>query len=287
MAKVSIGLPTLNGFEFIGDSLKCLQEQTFEDFEVAISDNGSTDGTSEICADFARRDKRFHHFRLEQTIPWLQNFTRVRDLLPAPYYMWRADDDLAAPNYLECLVRQLDQQPEADIAVAKIRRIIEEPVRTERVFELPYVPEEAGIERMRQLLLNCHPSWFYGLWRRETVVRDWDRVTERYQTLWASDHLALLPSILDGKVSLALDTEFIQRIKRPNPIYKLAPEKLLQARAKYEELAVEMMDCRDWPKYERRQANGIVQEHIKRCVARRPSIQRRFLKKIKSLIFLG
>ena len=285
VARVSIGLPTLNGAEFIAESLRCLQEQTFEDFEVAISDNGSTDGTSEICAEFARRDKRFHHFRLEQTIPWLQNFTRVRDLLQGPYFMWRADDDLAAPNHIESLVSHLDSEPNADLAVAKIRRIIEEPVRTERLFDLPQLPDGPHLARVKELTLNCHPSWFYGLWRRETVVRDWDLVVQRYETLWASDHLALLPSLLDGKVTLAFDTEFIQRIKRPNQIYRLDPEKLMQTRTKYKALAVEMLNARSWSADDRHQVEAILEQHIEQRVARKWAMRRRILKsKIKSLI---
>ncbi len=56
--RVSIGLPVLNGERFIGEAIESVLSQSFEDFELVISDNGSTDGTAAIrsavrCGGFA------------------------------------------------------------------------------------------------------------------------------------------------------------------------------------------------------------------------------------------
>ena len=269
MAKVHIGIPTLNGAAFIGECLACLANQTFQDFEVFISDNASTDGTSEICADFARRDARFHHMRAPATIPWANSFSRALDLTSAPYFMWRADDDLADADYLERLVEQLDAHPDAELAVAPILRVIDKPGGAQTLFDLPDADGLIGLERLERILLGCHPSWFYGLWRRESGRVHWGRVVERYPFLWASDHLALLPPILDNRVVFAPETHFIQRIKRAEQVYRLPPPELMRARAAYSAIAREMVRARPWATGEEAKVLSILERHIEKRVARK------------------
>ena len=52
---VSFGLPVRNGAPTIAQAIESVMAQTFEDWELVISDNRSTDGTSEICTSFERR----------------------------------------------------------------------------------------------------------------------------------------------------------------------------------------------------------------------------------------
>ena len=52
--QVSIGMPVYNGDQYIREALDSLLAQTFTDFELIISDNASTDRTSEICREYAR-----------------------------------------------------------------------------------------------------------------------------------------------------------------------------------------------------------------------------------------
>ena len=47
--RVSVGMPVYNGDNFLAEALDSLLAQTYRDFELIISDNGSTDGTAEIC----------------------------------------------------------------------------------------------------------------------------------------------------------------------------------------------------------------------------------------------
>ena len=44
--KVSIGLPVYNGSRYIAEAITSHLSQTFEDFELIVSDNASTDGTA-------------------------------------------------------------------------------------------------------------------------------------------------------------------------------------------------------------------------------------------------
>jgi glycosyltransferase involved in cell wall biosynthesis len=53
--RVSIGMPVYNGEELLPETLDSVLAQTFEDFEVVISDNTSTDATPKICRAHAKR----------------------------------------------------------------------------------------------------------------------------------------------------------------------------------------------------------------------------------------
>ena len=51
--KLIIGLPVYNGQKYLGRAIESHLSQSFGDFDLVISDNGSTDATPEICADYA------------------------------------------------------------------------------------------------------------------------------------------------------------------------------------------------------------------------------------------
>ena len=61
--RCSVALCTYNGARFIRESLESLLALDYPDFELIISDNGSTDQTPEICQEFAKRDPRISYHR--------------------------------------------------------------------------------------------------------------------------------------------------------------------------------------------------------------------------------
>ena len=66
--RVSIGLPVFNGEQFLPEAVDSLLRQTYSDFELVISDNGSTDCTETICRDYAAKDRRVRYYRGGQLI---------------------------------------------------------------------------------------------------------------------------------------------------------------------------------------------------------------------------
>ena len=57
-ARVAIGMPVLNGANFIRPALDSLLAQTYQDFTILVSDNASTDETVAIVEEYMRRDPR-------------------------------------------------------------------------------------------------------------------------------------------------------------------------------------------------------------------------------------
>ncbi|MPY91599.1 MAG: glycosyltransferase [Acidimicrobiia bacterium] len=98
---ISIGVPVYNGENFLEDALRSLQGQSFEDFEVVVSDNASTDATGDIAARFAAEDPRFRYLRNERNLGANPNYNRTFALARGEYFRWHAHDDVCEPKYLE------------------------------------------------------------------------------------------------------------------------------------------------------------------------------------------
>ena len=60
---VSIGIPVYNGEKYIREALDSVLAQTYQNIEVIISDNASTDRTQAICVDYSKRHPRINYFR--------------------------------------------------------------------------------------------------------------------------------------------------------------------------------------------------------------------------------
>jgi glycosyltransferase involved in cell wall biosynthesis len=111
--RVSIGLPVYNGEKYLASAFDSLLAQTFVDFELIISDNASTDHTTEICREYAASDSRIRYYREEvnQGAPW--NFNRVFQYARGEFFKWQAADDVVAPTLLERSVAMLEADPSA------------------------------------------------------------------------------------------------------------------------------------------------------------------------------
>lgn len=91
--QVSIGMPVFNGENLISEALDSLLCQTFEDYELIISDNASTDRTELICRKYASKDERIKYYRHNVNQGAAANFQFVLQEARSEYFMWASHDD--------------------------------------------------------------------------------------------------------------------------------------------------------------------------------------------------
>ncbi|MBE0391141.1 glycosyltransferase family 2 protein [Flavobacterium sp. PL002] len=107
--KVSIILATYNRAEYILESLKSIQNQTFHDWECLIIDDGGTDNTRELIAPILEADNRFKFYprttKYKKGLPGSRNYGL--DLAKGDYIIFFDDDDIAHPQNLELCVNEL------------------------------------------------------------------------------------------------------------------------------------------------------------------------------------
>ena len=126
MPRVSIGLPVYNGERFLKEAIESILSQTFQDFELIISDNASTDRTREICAAFVARDRRVRYFRNEVNLGAGKNYNRVFELSSGMYFKWAGHDDICVPDFLLKCINVLDRDPSIVLCYPKMIDIDEE-----------------------------------------------------------------------------------------------------------------------------------------------------------------
>ena len=110
--KVTIGVPVYNGEDYLAPALDALLAQTFDDFELIISDNASTDRSEDIARSYAARDCRVRYERSEVNRGCAWNHNRVFALARGRYFRWAAHDDHCAPTLLARTVELLDERPD-------------------------------------------------------------------------------------------------------------------------------------------------------------------------------
>ena len=117
--RVSIGMPIFNGEKYIKEALNSILAQTYQDFELVISDNASTDRTQQICLQYATKDSRIRYYRNEENLGAPRNFNRVFELSSGEYFKWAAYDDVIAPTFLQKCVSVLDNDPSVVLCHSK------------------------------------------------------------------------------------------------------------------------------------------------------------------------
>jgi glycosyltransferase involved in cell wall biosynthesis len=112
--RVSVGIPTYNRAATLGEAVQSILDQTFRDFELIISDNASTDGTSELVETF--RDPRIRYIRNSENLGMMLNFNLCFKSFKGIYCAFLGSDDYWLPGFLENAVEALESNPDAAIA---------------------------------------------------------------------------------------------------------------------------------------------------------------------------
>lgn len=168
---VSIGLPVYNGEKHLEKTLESLLGQTFQDFEIIISDNGSTDRTEEICRTWAGRDPRIRYLRSEENRGASWNYNRVFHEAGGTYFKWATDDDTLLPEWLEECVAVLDSRPDVVAAYTRVVEIDENDTILTYWDKYTDVTADDPVDRLRPVFSywRCFPA--VGLIRREALAR--------------------------------------------------------------------------------------------------------------------
>ncbi len=114
--RLSIGLPVFNGEDYLEEALEALLGQTYEDFELIVSDNASTDSTAGICHSYKKRDSRIRYFRQTTNIGIAPNHNFVFQQARGEFFKSASHDDLYARDLVERCIAALDEQPAVVLA---------------------------------------------------------------------------------------------------------------------------------------------------------------------------
>lgn len=169
--QVSIGIPVWNGEDYLEEAIRSVLSQDFDDLELIICDNASTDRTREIIADWAARDRRIVALANPRNLGAAPNYNRVFAAARGTYFKWLAHDDRLLPGYLARTVALLEARPEVVLCNALVE-YIDAAGRPIGIYDsgLARADDPSAVRRFAAMVLRSHSCVdFFGVIRREAM----------------------------------------------------------------------------------------------------------------------
>ncbi len=116
---VSVGLPVYNEAAHIRRTLESWLAQDYADFELIVADNASTDGTLEICREYAARDPRIKLIENAINIGASRNHKMVFEISRSEYFSWGGGHDRVAPGFLQQTLDLMQKNPEVVLCTVR------------------------------------------------------------------------------------------------------------------------------------------------------------------------
>ena len=162
--RVSVIIPAYNHEKFVAQAIESVLQQTFQDFEIIITDDGSSDNTARVIKKFSDPRIRFFAFENNRGACVVANIALQH--VQGEYVAILSSDDLFLPKKLETQVQFLDRHPEYGAVFSDAQLIDEngEPLQDE---SHPYThlfnqPNKSRFEWLRHFFYKenclCHPT---------------------------------------------------------------------------------------------------------------------------------
>ena len=164
MPKVSVAIPTYNRARFLAECIESILKQTFQDFEILLIDDGSTDNTSEIVSAYCPPVKYFRQENKGAPTAYNKGITEaIGD------YVWLVDsDDVLLEDALELGVEVLDRWPKVGFVYGQAY-VIDEEGHMMGLCKPSHSKESyvrSGREEIKHLMLENYVSGSTAMFRR-------------------------------------------------------------------------------------------------------------------------
>jgi len=113
--KISVLTPAYNAEQFIGETIECILNQSFKDFEFIIIDDCSIDSTAKIIKSFQKKDDRIKYFKNKKNLGIAGNRNKGLGLAAGKYVVWQDADDISLPNRLKKQYEFMEKHPKVGI----------------------------------------------------------------------------------------------------------------------------------------------------------------------------
>ena len=130
---VSIIMPSWNTAKFIAETIQSVIDQTYQNWELLIVDDCSTDNTDEIVASF--KDDRIKYFHNEKNSGAALTRNRAMREAQGEWIAFLDSDDLWMPKKLEKQIAQLKAKMKKEKQLGRQMELRREIIRLEKCYE--------------------------------------------------------------------------------------------------------------------------------------------------------
>ena len=168
MEKVSVIIPVYNNGDYIDECLESVVNQTYNNLEIIIINDGSTDDTEKNVMNWLEKDKRIVYFsNSNHGVSYSRNFAIEKS--SGEYLTFVDADDIISPSFIESLLKQIKDK-HVDCSVCGISGFYtnEDFVETKgeiSIFEKPHIKEK---------LLGCCGGFLANKMYKSKIIKDND-----------------------------------------------------------------------------------------------------------------
>ncbi len=213
---VSVVMPTYNGARFLRDAIASILNQTFRDFELIVINDGSTDNTSQILANY--NDDRIVTITNNENLGIAEATNRGFAAVRGEYVALQDHDDISLPCRLDVQVAFLRSHPKVALVGSSVKLIDENGA----VYGYYREPED-DIDLKWEVLFRC-PFRHTSIMVRRQAVSDVGRYSGAPENGTAADY--------DLLSRIALNNT-IQNLREPLVLWRRHPD---ATSIRYEEL---------------------------------------------------
>lgn len=203
LGRVTIAIPVYNGGQYLDVALDSALAQTYQDIDIVVFDNASTDNTVEIARGYGDR-VRIVDAHMNKGAAW--NFNRAVAETKTPFFMWLAADDRLRPTYVEKCVNSLVQNPTAQFALTDIKYMDAEGLCVYETREDGFLAGADVRLRLRSYLDRRRWTEVYSLYRTESLLS-----TALFRPVFGADVLLVWELLLRGPAALVPEPLLVYR----------------------------------------------------------------------------
>ena len=165
---ITIGMPVYNDRLFIVETLHSILNQSFKKFKLIISDDCSTDGSGDICLEYAKNDSRITYIRQENNIGISKNMQYLLSLADTEFFMWAGDDDLYHPDFIKQLLGAFQVNKNAVTVFCTCQLIDENGNARSKILDYNYQNDVLFL-RLSNYIKQSTDYFGYGVFKTEKI----------------------------------------------------------------------------------------------------------------------
>src|SRR5438132_1599837 len=138
---VSVVIPVYNGERYLADAIQSVRDQTYQNFEVIVVDDGSTDGSADVAQRFGEAIRYVHQANGGVCKARNAGIAAAR----GAYIAFLDQDDLWLPDKLAAQVTYLDSHPEVGAVYCQCQVMGNTELRSDPFYAEPVKDDVVGV----------------------------------------------------------------------------------------------------------------------------------------------
>lgn len=152
---LSILIPTYNRAEYLKKCLRSVLVSQAEQIEVLVSNNASTDGTSNVLRSFS--DPRYRYFEQKENIGSLRNFQFLFQEANGTYFIFLTDDDFLLIDSVDRLLSFIEQQkPDGFKCGLLVHQVVSKAAYLYSAFSRTFLADPDDFQSQALIFWNSH-----------------------------------------------------------------------------------------------------------------------------------